>query len=83
VNHFLKANHLVTAWALEARSGKDQGRRFLGAWLTRYPSDPVIRWCERMFNGAPAGSVGHTPDDETIRILQRVIRMNDSVLKLK
>jgi len=70
------SNHLVTAWAYQALGKKEEADRFLQEWITKYPQNPVLKWCQANFTGQSYSIPPNARVDENYRILEALI--NDS-----
>ena len=76
VSNFSMSNHLVTAWAYQALGKKEEADRFLQEWITKYPQNPVLKWCQANFTGQSYSIPTNARVDENYRVLEALI--NDS-----
>jgi lipopolysaccharide biosynthesis regulator YciM len=70
VSNFIPANHLVTAWAMEALDGKAKATEWLNAQVKQYPGNKILAWCKQVFENEEGGNI---PDDSGVRLLEQLM----------
>lgn len=72
VRNFLPANNLVTAWAIEKTSSKNNAEEWLNKQATLYSSNKVIQWALNTFTKQQPVVLTEDEKDAEVRIIEQL-----------
>jgi tetratricopeptide (TPR) repeat protein len=74
VRNFFPANALVTAWAFDRLGRHDEAVQWLNGQIQAHPGDPILLWCQSVFEGRNTAGLPVGGKDANMRILQQWMR---------
>jgi hypothetical protein len=74
VRNFLPANTLVTAWAYEALSKRDEAVRFIDRQIKYFPDYKLILWSKSVYMKDNSITLAEGDKDTNARIIEQLIK---------
>lgn len=71
VRNFIPANDLITAWALEKTSGKNEAGEWLNKQVLHHPDNKSLLWVRAVFGGHK-NDLEENEKDASVRVLEQV-----------
>jgi tetratricopeptide (TPR) repeat protein len=76
VRDFIPANHLITAWALEKKAGKEQALKWLDQQTRSDPFNKILAWVKEVFENDKT-DLPENEKDGSVRVIEQIRWMNN------
>lgn len=77
VRNYLPANTVISAWALQELNKPDAASQLINEWLSKEPSNKLAQWSLQLLNNKNGVTNNELLKDETVRIIQAWLMIND------